>query len=49
MLTFENAQHLGTPSIMEKLTVSCMTPDLHGRVRSLLFGLNTTGTPIPES
>lgn len=28
MLTFENAQHLGTTSIMEKLTVSSMTPDL---------------------
>ena len=30
MLTFENAQHLGVTSIMEKLVVSYTTPDLHG-------------------
>jgi len=30
MLTFETTQHLGAASIAEKLTVSCMTPDLHG-------------------
>ena len=29
MLTFENTQHLGATSIMEKLTVSYMTPDLY--------------------
>jgi hypothetical protein len=30
MLTFENAQHLGVESIMEKFNVSYMTTDPHG-------------------
>lgn len=30
MLTFENTQHLGATSIMEKLKVRYLTPDLYG-------------------
>jgi hypothetical protein len=49
MLTFENAQHLGVTSIMEKLSVSYIPPDSMDRVRLLPLDLNTIGTLISES
>lgn len=47
MLTFESTQHLGAASIVEKLTVSCTTPDPHGsRPDRLSLAMIQQGLPF---